>query len=166
MQNSYWGKQSPPSENAMSPRFWLQFLIIILHFELGTKQQYLCCICFWRFLAMDHLTTTLRWSYLRWDNKATTMIESCREGPPVQGTPPSLPSRYSSLANMCYCQSRDHSILLNMLSTVHCSCSSTSRSDGLSNLHKPGRNQQASPHPPWMAVSSDLEKRFWSSCFS
>ena len=75
MQNSYWGKQSPPSENAMSPRFWLQFLIIILHFELGTKQQYLCCICFWRFLAMDHLTTTLRWSYLRWDNKATTMIK-------------------------------------------------------------------------------------------
>ena len=166
MQNSYWGKQSPPSENAMSPRFWLQFLIIILHFELGTKQQYLCCICFWRFLAMDHLTTTLRWSYLRWDNKATTMIESCREGPPVQGTPASLPSQYSSLANMCYCQSRDHSILLNMLSTVHCSCSSTSRSDGLSNLHKPGRNQQASPHPPWMAVCSDLEKRFWSSCFS
>ena len=30
----------------------------------------------------------------------------------------------------------------------HCSCSSISRSDGLSNLHKPGRNQQASPHPP------------------
>ena len=72
--------------------------------------------------------------------------KSCREGPPVQGTPPSLPSQYSSLANMCYCQSRDHSILLNMLSTVHCSCSSTSRSEGLSNLHKPGRNQQASPH--------------------
>ena len=41
---------------------------------------------------------------------------------------------------------------------VHCSCSSTSRSEGLSNLHKPGRNQQASPHPPWRAECSDLEK--------
>ena len=47
------------------------------------------------------------------------MIESCYKGPPVQGTPASLPSRYSSLANMCYCQSRDHSIVLNRLITVH-----------------------------------------------
>ena len=44
------------------------------------------------------------------------MIESCYKGPPVQGTPASLPSQYSSLANMCYCQSFHPD---NMLITVH-----------------------------------------------